>query len=456
MAVLPLTSKVTAASLLNPIANPSAETAAGSAPADWINSSWGTNTPTYEYVTNDGHDGTHSLKVSVSGYTDGDAKWYFSPIASLQPGKQYRFNAWYKSNVIPKVVAMFLDANGNESFFGMPAPQPDVNKETVWQPYSDTFSVPLGTQSVSVFMFLDRNGWLQTDDYSIDNYTPSGFNRGLLTMTFDDGHEENTTNALPLLEQYGFKSTQCYATDFIEGQPQPAQQNVLEFLNKGHEICSHTVTHPMLTTVDDATLAYELGHSKQYLESLIGQPVLNFATPYGDYNQHVNSVIDDYYQAHRTVDEGYNSKDNFDQYRLRVQNILSTTTATQVRAWVDQALADKTWLILVYHRIANDPGEFDSNIADFTAHLQTIQQSGITVKTFQDALTETKSQLTTTPPATKPGDVNGDGVVGLADLRTLSKNYGKETGAVRSEGDLNGDGAVSLADLRILSKNWSN
>jgi peptidoglycan/xylan/chitin deacetylase (PgdA/CDA1 family) len=56
----------------------------------------------------------------------------------------------------------------------------------------------------------------------------------------------------------------------------------------------------------------------------------------------------------------------------------------------------------------------------------------------------------------KPGDVNGDGTVGLADLRVLSKNYGMTTGATLAQGDLNGDGAVNLADLRILSKNWSN
>jgi len=461
--IMPIASTVSAA-IANPIVNPSAETADNALPTSWINSSWGTNTPTFEYVTNDGHDGTASVKVTVADYTDGDAKWYFEPLTTLQTGKQYRFNGWYKSNVIPKVVAMYLDANGEESFFGMPAPQPGADAATTWQKYSETFSVPQNATAVSVFMFLDRDGWLQTDDYSIDDYTPTGLNRPLLTLTFDDGHEENTTNALPLLEQYGFKSTQCFATDFIEGQPEPAQSNVMAFYNAGHEICSHTVTHPMLTTLDNTALNYELGHSKQYLEALIGQPVKNFASPFGDYNTNVNSVIDDYYQAHRTVDEGYNSKDNFDPYRLRVQNILSTTTAAEVKAWTEQAQADNTWLILVYHRIADDPGEFDSNIATFTQHLQAIQQTGIAVETFQDALVEVKAQTGTTtppveppviPPVLKPGDINGDDVVNLNDLSILSNNWDSTT-ATRAQGDLNGDGQVTLNDLSILSNNWSN
>jgi peptidoglycan/xylan/chitin deacetylase (PgdA/CDA1 family) len=272
----------------------------------------------------------------------------------------------------------------------MPAAQP--NGSGNWQQYSDTFSVPLDAVSVSVFMYANQNGWIQTDDYSITEYKPTGFNRPLLSMTFDDGHEDNVTTALPLLNQYGFKSTQCYATTFIEGNAQ-AVSDILKFKNSGHEICSHTVTHPFMTTLDPVTLNYELQHSKQYLESIIGQPVLNFASPYGDYNATVNNAIKTYYQSHRTVDEGYNSKDNFDPYRLRVQNVLDTTSANQVKIWIEQAKADNTWLILVYHRIASDPGPYDTYTNIFAEHLTAIQSSGIAVKTYQDAFTEVTGQL---------------------------------------------------------------
>ena len=73
-------------------------------------------------------------------------------------------------------------------------------------------------------------------------------------------------------------------------------------------------------------------------------------------------VLTRQYRSHRTVDEGYNSKDNFNAYRVRVQNMLSTTTTADVQNWVNKAKADKTWLVLVYHRIASPstdpPGQF--------------------------------------------------------------------------------------------------
>jgi peptidoglycan/xylan/chitin deacetylase (PgdA/CDA1 family) len=287
---------------------------------------------------------------------------------------------------------MFIMSDGSEQYFGMPISQPS-GSTTQWQQYSDTFSVPIGAVSGSVFLYISQNGWLQTDDYSLTPYTPTGFNRALLTMTFDDGHEDNATTALPTLNQYGIKTTQCYATTFIEGQSQQAKDDVLAFKNSGHEICSHTVTHPYLTTVNPSTLTYELQHSKQYLESLIGQPVTNFASPYGDYNKAVNAEIKKFYRSHRTTDEGYNSKDNFAPYSLRVQNILNTTTAEQVAAWIAKAQATKTWLILVYHRIGTNPEDYDSTPAMFQQHVQKIIASGITIKTTNGALDELTPQL---------------------------------------------------------------
>jgi len=56
------------------------------------------------------------------------------------------------------------------------------------------------------------------------------------------------------------------------------------------------------------------------------------------------------------------------------------------------------------------------------------------------------------PSARLPGDANGDGIVDLADLTILARNW-KKTGTW-STGDFNGDGFVDLADLTILARNW--
>ncbi len=57
--------------------------------------------------------------------------------------------------------------------------------------------------------------------------------------------------------------------------------------------------------------------------------------------------------------------------------------------------------------------------------------------------------------SSKPGDINGDGLVNIIDLSILGTNYGK-SGKTLSEGDLNGDGTVNIIDLSILGTNWGS
>lgn len=379
----------------NPIGNPSAEQAAvgnPNRPAQWATNEWGSNSASFQYITNDGHDGARSVRATISNYVSGDAKWLHDPVP-VEPGSRYRFTGWYKTNTNPKAVVLFNMQDGSEFYVGLPNPLPPANAATVWQQYSDSFSVPQNAESATVFFMVDSNGYVQADDFKIEPYTPTGFTRPLVTLTFDDGHEENHSTALSILTSHGFKSTQCYATAFIEGVPD-APGYVMQFKNAGHEICSHSVTHPFLTQIPPTQLTHELQHSKQYLEGLIGESVPNFATPYGDYNAAVNTAIAANYQSHRTVDEGYNSKDNFNIYRLRVQNLLDVTSAAEFQGWLDQAEATNTWLILVYHRVTpSEPGPFDTLQSDFVQQMDLLDASDLTVKTWQAALNEILPQL---------------------------------------------------------------
>jgi peptidoglycan/xylan/chitin deacetylase (PgdA/CDA1 family) len=374
--------------------NPGLETAASATlPANWQHSSWGTNTPTYSYAT-DGHTGSRSVKVTMANYTDGDAKWVNDPQA-LPTGKYYRFGVWYKTNTIPHAVVEYTKADGTNDYFGMPDPQPAANAATTWQYYTDTFYVPAGTTAVDSFLFLSSNGWVQTDDYTLAPYTYTGFNRPLVTLTFDDAFEENVTTALPLLNSYGFKTTQCYATQYVEGIAS-AEQNVLAYKNSGHETCSHSVTHPWLSLSTTAQIDYELQHSRDYLQKLTGDPVTDFASPYGDYNAAVNIEMAKFYKSHRTTDEGLNSKDNFNAYRIRVQNMTPTTTLAQYQLWLNQAKATNTWLVLTYHRIGPNDGTlepFDTSSTEFAKQLSALKNSGIQVLRYDTALSELAAQL---------------------------------------------------------------
>lgn len=372
------------------ILNPSVETIGsnGTTPANWSTNTWGNNTAAFALV-NDGRTGTKALKTTVTAYGDGDAKWFFDPVR-LTPGKDYVFSDYYKATVDSRVVVQITDTAGASSYLELPG----APASSGWSKYSASFTMPAGGVTATVFHLLSRAGSLTTDDFAIDPYQSVGFNRGLVTLSFDDGWEVNSKNALPIMQQYGFLSNQFYATTFIKNSTVAnTRQLIQNFVNAGHEIGSHTITHSDLTTLSDSKLNTELVDSKTYLESYLGKPVTYFASPFGAYDTRVTDRIMQSYAVQRTVDTGYNTKDNFDVTKLKVQNILNTTTAADVDGWVKKAIAEKTWLILVYHRVAPNPGPYDTTVPLFRAQMQAIKDSGIAVRTITQSLNELRPQL---------------------------------------------------------------
>ncbi len=379
----------------NLVPNPSLETSSnGAMPNGWQHDKWGTNTSTFAYIKTDGHSGTRSAKVTISKYVSGDAKWYFTPITNISDGKQYAFSVWYKTNTQPRTVVMYTDASGNDQYMTIARPLPAANSSTTWTNFSTTFYLPQGATSATVFMLISSNGWLQVDDYSIIAQAPVGYSRPIVSLTFDDGLASTYNNGLPILKQYGFVSTQYLVSGLLNTSGYMTTAMAAAFKTQGSELGSHTVTHPILTTLSSTKLTQELSNSQSTLRSLFGTDVaIDFATPSGEYNQTVLNSIKKYYQSHRSVDVGYNSKDDFDPYNIRVQNIQLSTTPAEVSSWVAQAIKDKTWLVIVYHGVDNGGDAYSVTPTNFATEMSALQSTGVSVQTISQALAEIKAQL---------------------------------------------------------------
>ncbi len=379
----------------NLVPNPSVETIAGSLPANWHGDGWGTNTATETYEA-DGHTGSHSLKVTVSKYTSGDAKWYFDD-ATVTPGQNYSYSNWYKSSVDTEIDAQVTSTSGAVSYYyiGTASASP-----TNWAQFKAQFIAPTNAKSITFFQVITAVGYVQTDDYSLGVYTPAQFNRGMVSLTFDDGWRTQYTTALPMLQKYNMHATFYLLTSTVTYPDYMTTAMMQTLKTNGNELADHTQTHPHLPTLTVAQIDQEMGGSQTQLRSWFGNDGVvasNFATPYGEYNTTVLTEAKKYFRSHRSTDDGYNSKDSFDIYNIRVQNIVDATTPAQVAAWVAQAQKDKTWLVLVYHIVSADPAanseDYSVTPANLETELQNMQQSGIAVQTVDQALNEIAPQL---------------------------------------------------------------
>jgi peptidoglycan/xylan/chitin deacetylase (PgdA/CDA1 family) len=75
------------------------------------------------------------------------------------------------------------------------------------------------------------------------------------------------------------------------------------------EVGSHTVTHPILTQIEDEQLGCELSHSRSKLESELGREVYLFCYPNGNYDARVmGEVARSGYRCAVTTDPGMNDE----------------------------------------------------------------------------------------------------------------------------------------------------
>jgi peptidoglycan/xylan/chitin deacetylase (PgdA/CDA1 family) len=377
----------------NLIANPSFETAQdASTPANWIASSWGNNTSTFSYLST-GHTGSRSVKVQTTAYTDGAANWSYADVP-VTVGKTYQYSNWYQSNVDTEVDAEVTLTNGTVQYFWLGT----VFANTNWTQFKTTFTPPAGAKSVAIYQLLAKVGYITSDDYSLAEYTPVPYNRGIVSVNFDDGWTNQYLNANPVLKQLGIMATYFIISGELNDTPDyMTSTQVKDLYANGNEIGSHTVTHPDLTTLSASQMQSEMANSQTTLQNLIGAPVTDFAYPYGAYNANTISVGKQYYASQRSVNGGLNTKDSLDVTQLKIEEVDSDISQAQVQGWINAAVAQHAWLILVYHEVATTPSAADDALyttqpSDFTAEMNYLKNSGVAVETTHQALAEVQAQ----------------------------------------------------------------
>ena len=113
--------------------------------------------------------------VGISSYTSGDVKWVFDRVA-VTPGMTYQFNEFYTANTITELVIEYTKTDNTLSYISLGAVAAAAN----WTPVQQTFTVPVGVQSATVFHILKSIGNLTIDTASLTAQTNTLYMTGNL------------------------------------------------------------------------------------------------------------------------------------------------------------------------------------------------------------------------------------------------------------------------------------
>ena len=122
-------------------------------------------------------------------------------------------------------------------------------------------------------------------------------------LSFDDAFASVFDLALPILQARGLKAMLFVVAGLIGatdewdqavGEPPQALMNesqIRAWLDAGHEIGAHTLTHPNLTQVPLERARAEIFDGKKRLEDRFGVPVDHFCYPYGSHNPRLRDLV---------------------------------------------------------------------------------------------------------------------------------------------------------------------
>lgn len=270
--------------------------------------------------------------MSITNLTSGYAAWQPADTTIVE-GELYNFTDYYISDVPTTVTVRYTFDNGTVQTNDLGT----VPASATWSVASFTFLPPANVTGVTVYHRLTTAGTLTTDEYHLD-----------------------------------------LSQDYMN----PAQ--VKAMFDAGHEVSAHTKTHPFLLQQTTAQANDEIVGSRQALLDMGITPADTFVYPYGEYNDAILQMVKNSgYIGARSTLVGYNTKAT-DKYQLQIQEVTNLTTAEQWESWVQTAMNNHTWLILMYHQIDHQNDEFGAKPEELQTFVNYLKNNSIPVVTLHD------------------------------------------------------------------------
>jgi peptidoglycan/xylan/chitin deacetylase (PgdA/CDA1 family) len=206
----------------------------------------------------------------------------------------------------------------------------------------------------------------------------------------------------------------------FEGARDSVTWDALQALaGQGHEIASHTVTHPRLAVLDEPNLAYELEKSRlEILERLGPRHTFSVECPYGTEDERaVRRALEIYPASRNRMPEPFleelNRSSQGDPTASRKEYVqwqrgaLTKTPMRLMKSWIETVLArDNVWLVLVFHGVDGIGWEPKTG-AELKEYFQYVKsrEDQLWVATFQDVAKYMRERQRSEVRTSRKGDV---------------------------------------------------
>lgn len=217
--------------------------------------------------------------------------------------------------------------------------------------------------------------------YVVSRY--GGTDDKVVVLTFDDGpNREFTPQILKILRQFGVK-----ATFFVIGMYANAEPGIVrDIYNDGHEIGSHTFTHPDISKISPEQLSVEFELTERVIESITGRRMTLFRPPYAEdiepeTPKHIDSLV-------WAGEHGYTTVGLY----VDPLDWASRSSDDVARQVIDEIRSNVGHVVLLHDGGSNR----DATVAALPIIIDTLQKEGYRFETVGEYLSKTRDD--TMPP----------------------------------------------------------
>jgi peptidoglycan/xylan/chitin deacetylase (PgdA/CDA1 family) len=229
-----------------------------------------------------------------------------------------------------------------------------------------------------------------------------------VSFTFDDGMASSIL-AAQTMAPYGYTGTQYVITGCVGMSTTPnacasgpdysylTWEQIAELhTTYGWEIGSHTVNHPHMPEISAAQMTQEFVQSKADLLAH-GYNATSFAFPYGEYNNTALAEGAKVYESLRRFQDDGNNIYPYNDTTIMIRGVQAGIPVSTVKQYVDQAIANNYWLVLVFHEIktnaSTNPDDYEYTPGELAEIAAYIQSKSLPVVNMNDGIVRSGTNL---------------------------------------------------------------
>lgn len=226
---------------------------------------------------------------------------------------------------------------------------------------------------------------------------PTQWPNGVVSLTFDDGHASQFSEARKKMDTYGFPGTAYIIRERVDSDSNYVTLANLKQMQErsGWQIAAHaglTNSHDnRFTNLSQDQLEKDLRDIKAWLWSNGFTGFDDLALPGGAFNSTVLAAVAKYFRSARTIsDVTHETIPVHHRLRLRCRTVITGDSTATLQTLIDNAYANKQWLILCFHKIKASPADnTEYSITNFGTVIDYLNTKGIPVLTVGDVLRKT-------------------------------------------------------------------